>query len=85
MNKEVMVSIQSYFVFLIIAKYMEWNIPQDKKVEVRKDFPKNKCWNKKAHIYCSKSKKSFNRIPKEYQPLMRPLLGKVIELRKSSF
>ena len=46
MNKEVMVSIQSYFVFLIIAKYMEWNIPQDKKVEVRKDFPKNKCWNK---------------------------------------
>lgn len=78
MNKEVMISIQSYFVFLIIAKYMGWNIPQDKKVEVRKDFPKNKCWNKKSHIYCSKSKKSFKRIPKKYQPFMRPLLGKVI-------
>lgn len=78
MNKAVMASIQPYYVFLIIARLMGWNIPQDKKVEVRKDFPKDKYWNKKAHIYCSKSKKSFNRIPKEYQPLMRPFLGKVI-------
>lgn len=78
MNKAVMASIQPYYVFVIIAKYMGWNIPQDKKVEVRKGFPKDKCWNKKVHIYCSKSKKSFNRIPKEYQPLMRPFLGKVI-------
>lgn len=78
MNKAVMISIQPYYVFLIIARLMGWNIPRDKKVEVRKDFPKDKYWNKKAHIYCSKSKKSFNRIPKEYQPLMRPFLGKVI-------
>ncbi|HRF69875.1 MAG TPA: hypothetical protein PKV66_00430 [Candidatus Pelethenecus sp.] len=78
MNKAVMASIQPYYVFLIIARLMGWNIPQDKKVEVRKDFPKDKAWNKKAHIYCSKNKKSFNRIPKEYQPLMRPFLGKVI-------
>ncbi len=78
MNKAVMASIQPYYVFLIIAKYMGWNIPQDKKVEVRKGFPKDKAWNKKVNIYCSKSKKSFNRIPKEYQPLMRPFLGKVI-------
>ena len=78
MNKEVMISIQSYYVFLIIARLMGWDIPQYKKVEVRKDFPKDKYWNKKVHIYCSKSKKSFNRIPKEYQPLMRPFLGKVI-------
>lgn len=78
MSKSVMASIQPYYVFLIIAKYMGWDIPQDKKVEVRKGFPKDKCWNKKVNIYCSKSKKSFNRIPKEYQPLMRPFLGKVI-------
>lgn len=78
MYKAVMISIQPYYVFLIIALKMGWDIPQDKKVEVRKDFPKNKCWNKKVHTYCSKSKKSFNRIPKEYQPLMRPVLGKVI-------
>ncbi len=78
MNKAVMASIQPYYVFLIIARLMGWNIPQYKKVEVRKDFPKDKYWNKKVHIYCSKSKKSFNRIPKEYQPLMRPFLGKVI-------
>lgn len=78
MNKAVMISIQSYYVFLIIARLMRWDIPQYKKVEVRKDFPKDKYWNKKVHIYCSKSKKSFNRIPKEYQPLMRPFLGKVI-------
>lgn len=78
MNKAVMISIQSYYVFLIIARLMGWDIPQHKKVEVRKDFPKDKYWNKIAHIYCSKSKKSFNRIPKEYQPLMRPFLGKVI-------
>ncbi len=78
MSKAVMVSIQPYYVFLIIAKYMGWNIPQDKKVEVRKGFPQDKCWNKKVNIYCSRSKKSFNRIPKQYQPLMRPFLGKVI-------
>lgn len=78
MNKAVMASIQPYYVFLIIAHKMGWNIPQDKKVEVRKDYPKAKDWNKKVDIYCSKNKKSFNRIPKEYQPLMRPLLGKVI-------
>ncbi len=78
MNKAVMASIQPYYVFVIIAKYMGWNIPQDKKVELRKNFPKDKDWNKKVNIYCSKNKKSFNRIPKEYQPLMRPFLGKVI-------
>lgn len=78
MSKAVIASIQPYYVFLIIAKYMGWNIPQDKKVEVRKGFPKDKAWNRRVDIYCSKSKKSFNRIPKEYQPLMRPFLGKVI-------
>lgn len=78
MNKSVLMSIQPYWVFLIIARFMGWNIPQDKTVEVRKDFPKDSAWNRVVHIYCSKNGKSFNRIPKQYQPLMEKLLGKVV-------
>lgn len=76
--KSVLISIQPYWVFLIIARLMGWNIPQEKTVEVRKDCPKASDWNKVVHIYCSKNRKSFNRIPKEYQPLMEKLLGKVV-------
>lgn len=78
MSKAVMISIQPYYVFLIIAQKMGWDIPQEKTIEVRKDFPKDPAWNKVSHIYCSKNKKSFNRIPKQYQPLMAKFLGKVI-------
>lgn len=76
--KSVLTSIQPYWVFLIIARKMGWDIPQEKTVEVRKDYPKDKAWNKVTHIYCSKNRKSFNRIPVQYQPLMEKLLGKVI-------
>lgn len=76
--KGVLISIQPYYVFLIIARSMGWNIPQEKTVEVRKDFPKARDWNKVVHIYCSKNRKSFNRIPKQYRPFMDKLLGKVI-------
>lgn len=78
MNKSVLMSIQPYWGFLIIARLMGWDIPQHKTVEVRKDCPKDNAWNNVVHIYCSKSKKSFNRIPKEYQPLMERFLGKVV-------
>ena len=78
MSKAVMISIQPYYVFLIIARLMGWNIPQEKRIEVRKNFPKNPAWTREVCIYCSKSKKSFNRIPKEYQSLMVKFLGKVI-------
>lgn len=74
--KLVLTSIQPYYVFLIIAHTMGWNIPQQKSVEVRKNFPKAENWG--VIIYCTKSKRSFKHIPKEYQPLMAPLLGKVI-------
>ena len=57
---------------------MGWNIPQEKTIEIRKDYPKASDWNRLVHIYCSKNRKSFNRIPKEYQSLMEKLLGKVI-------
>lgn len=76
--KAVLMSIQPYWVFLIIAKKMGWNIDKDKTVEVRKSRPKAESWNKVTKIYCSKDKRSFAKIPKEYQPFMKQLLGKVI-------
>lgn len=76
--KSVLISVQPYWVFLIIAKLMGWNIPQEKTIEVRKSCPKAENWNKVAKIYCSKDKRSFSKIPKEYQPLMERFLGKVI-------
>ncbi len=78
MSKSVLISIQPYYVFLIIAKAMGWNIPKEKTIEVRKTIPRDKDWNRKAIIYCSKNKKSFDKIPGEYQPLMESFLGKVI-------
>ena len=76
--KSVLISIQPYWVFLIIAKTMGWNIDKEKTVEVRKSYPKDENWDKVVKIYCSKDKKSFNRIPKEYRPLMERFLGKII-------
>lgn len=57
---------------------MGWNIPENKTVEVRKNFPQDPTWDKFVHIYCSKNRKSFNRIPKQYQLCMEKFLGKVI-------
>lgn len=76
--KAVLTSIQPYYVFLIIARFMGWEILQEKRIEVRKNFPKASDWNRIVRIYCSKNRKSFNRIPKQYQPFMAKLLGKVI-------
>lgn len=76
--KSVMISIKPYWVFLIIAKTMGWNIDKEKTVEVRKTYPRDDEWNKVGKIYCTKDKKSFNHIPKEYQPFMKRFLGKVI-------
>lgn len=75
--KAALTSIQPYYVFLIIAPTMGWDVPQEKTVEVRKDYPKDREWNKVVIIYCSKNRKSFNRIPTQYQPFMKKLLGKV--------
>lgn len=76
--KSVLISIQPYWVFLIIAKAMGLNIDIAKTVEVRKNYPKANDWDETVKIYCSKDKKSFARIPKEYQPLMQQFSGKVI-------
>ena len=77
-NRAVLISIQPYYVFLIIVHTMGWDVPQEKTIEIRKDFPQSEDWDKQTVIYCSKNRQSFNRIPKEYQPLMVPLLGKVV-------
>lgn len=76
--KSVMISIKPYWVFLIIAKTRGWNIDKEKTVEVRKTYPQDDEWNKVGKIYCTKDKKSFNHIPKEYQHFMKRFLGKVI-------
>ena len=76
--KAVLISIQPYWVFLIIARIMGWHIDKEKTIEVRKSFPKKQDWNKNVKIYCSKNKKSFSKISKKYQPLMEKFLGKVI-------
>ena len=76
--KSVIISIRPYWIFLIIAKKKGWNIEKEKTIEVRKSFPKDKDWDKTVIFYCTKDKASFNKIPKEYQPLMEKFLGKVI-------
>lgn len=76
--KSIMISIKPYWVFLIIAKTMGWNIDKEKTVEVRKTYPQDDEWNKVGKIYCTKDKKSFNHIPKKYQHFMKRFLGKVI-------
>ncbi len=76
--KAVMISIQPYWVFLIIAKAMGWEIDKHKEIEARKTYPKAEDWNKVAKIYCSKDKKSFDKIPEKYRPAMKKFLGKVI-------
>ncbi len=76
--KAVLISIRPYYVFLIIAKAMGWSIDKEKTVEVRKNYPTDKEWNRAVKIYCSKDQKSFAKIPKEYQPGMERFLGKVV-------
>ncbi len=76
--KAILTSIQPYYVFLIIARAMGWRVEQEKTVEVRKNFPKAPDWDRKSLIYCSCDRQSFKRIPKKYQPLMVPFLGKVV-------
>ncbi len=76
--KSVLISVQPYWVFLIIAKTMGWNFDKEKTIEVRKNRPKDESWDKVVKIYCSKDKRSFAKIPKEYRPLMAQFLGKVI-------
>lgn len=76
--RSVLISIQPYWVFLIIAKMLGWKTDKEKTIEARKSYPKAENWDKVVKIYCSKDERSFSKIPKEYQPLMERYLGKVM-------
>ena len=78
MRRSVLISIQPYWVFLIIARAVGWKVIKEKTIELRKNYPKASDWDKRVIIYCSKNKKSFQLIPLYYQPLMKMLLGKVV-------
>lgn len=67
--KAVLRSIKPYWLYLILIG--------KKRIEVGKNFPQSKDWNKVVYLYCSKDKKSFNRIPKQDQEWMKKYLGKV--------
>lgn len=76
--KSVLISIQPYWVFLIIAQKMGWDYPACKTIEVRKNYPQDEAWDKTVKIYCSKNPESFKRIPERFRFLMEPYMGKII-------
>ena len=67
--KSVIRSAKPYWIYLILTG--------KKKVEVGKNFPKSKDWNKVVEMYCSKDIRSFNRIPEKDREWMRKYLGKI--------
>lgn len=69
MSKSIIRSAKPYWIYLILTG--------KKTVEVGKDFPKSKDWNKVVEMYCSKDMRSFNRIPEKDREWMRKYLGKV--------
>ncbi len=69
MSKSVLRSAKPYWIYLIITG--------KKIIEVGKDSPKAKDWNKIVEMYCSKDMRSFNRIPEKDRGWMRKYLDKV--------
>lgn len=67
--KSVLRSAKPYWIYLILTG--------KKTVEVGKDFPKSGDWNRVVEMYCSKDKRSFNRIPEKDRELVSKYLGKV--------
>lgn len=69
MKKSVMISLSPYWYYLIGEGI--------KKIEIRKTFPKSEEWNHIIECYMTKDKKSFDRIPKEFQEKYSAHMGKV--------
>ena len=67
--KSVLRSVKPYWFYLICEGI--------KKVEVGKTAPHSDEWDGIVYLYCSKDKKSFNRIPEEYRDKYRKYLGAV--------
>lgn len=80
--KSILMSIQPYWGFLIIAKERGWDLEKYglhvKAVEVRKRVPTSPDWDKKVAMYFSKDKKSLARIPEEYRGEIAKLCGTVV-------
>lgn len=69
MNKSLLMSFSPYWYYLICEGI--------KKIEVRKTIPQDPDWNRQIECYMTKDKKSFARIPKEFQKKYRAHMGKV--------
>lgn len=67
--KSALRSVKPYWFYLICEGI--------KKVEVGKTAPQSDEWDGIVYLYCSKDKKSFNRIPEEYREKYRKYLGTV--------
>ena len=67
--REIIRSVKPYWFYLICEGI--------KKAEVGKSKPTAQNWNKAVYLYCSKDKKSFNRIPKEHREKYRKYLGTI--------
>lgn len=68
-EKSIMISLSPYWYYLIGEGI--------KKIEIRKTFPKSEEWNYIIACYMTKDKKSFDRIPKEFQEKYSAHMGKV--------
>lgn len=67
--KDVLQSISPYYYYLIAEGL--------KPMEIRKSRPTSSDWSGVVQVYCTKDKKSFTRIPKEYQEKYKSHMGKV--------
>lgn len=67
--KSVLRSVKPYWFYLICEG--------KKKIEVGKTEPLSNEWDGIVYLYCSKDKKSFDRIPKEYREKYKKYLGTV--------
>ena len=67
--KDVLQSMSPYYYYLVAEGL--------KPMEIRKSRPNASDWSGAIHVYCTKDKKSFARIPKEYQEKYRSHMGKV--------
>lgn len=68
-EKEIVRSVKPYWFYLICEGI--------KAAEIGKSKPTARDWNKVVNLYCSKDKKSFNRIPKAFRETYRKYLGKI--------
>lgn len=67
--KSVLRSIKPYWLYLILTG--------KKTIEVGKNFPKNEEWDKIVYLYCTKDRKSLNKIPAYDKEWMKKYLKKV--------